>query len=144
MTDKNPNKFLNVVAGIFLMGFIFFVLKELQSILLPLFIAIIVSFVFFPFHNFLVSKKVPTTIAIIIIVITILLISNIASLFMITSVNSFSAEFPKYELKFLNAYENIVDKLNLSEKEIASINKSMDVKKLLMEGSFTSLITGIV
>ncbi|MEO8665904.1 MAG: AI-2E family transporter [Ignavibacteria bacterium] len=143
MSDSNPNKFLNVVAGIFLMGFIFFVLKELQAILLPLFIALIISFVFLPFYNFLISKKFPSALAIALTILCILLISNIASVFMITSANTFSAEFPRYELKFLNIYEDLIVKLNLSDKEVESINKSLDVKKLLMSGSFTSLITGI-
>lgn len=143
MQDKNPNKFLNVVAAIFLMGFIFFVLKELQSILLPLFIAIIISFVFLPFYNFMLSKKFPSAFAIIIVVLSIILISNIASLFIFTSINSFSAEFPKYENKFLTLYDGVIAKFDMSAAEIESINNSLNLKKMLTNGSLTSSITGI-
>ena len=144
MTDKNPNKFLNVVAGLFLMGFIVFVLKELQAILLPLFIALIISFVFLPFYNFLVRKKIPVAVSIIIVVITIILISNIASVIIFTSVKSFSAEFPKYEMKFLDVYNNIITKLDMSEDEIASFNNSLNFKHLITEGKLTNTITGIL
>lgn len=142
MTD-NPNKFLNVVAALFLIGFTCFVLKELQAIFLPLFIAIIISFVVLPLYNLLVEKKVPSVVAIIIIVLIILIVSNLSSVFILTSVNAFSSEFPKYELKFVKLYESIILKFNLSSQEVDSINESLDIKKLLIDGSLTSTITGI-
>lgn len=144
MTDNNPNKFLNIVAGIFLMGFIVFVLKELQSILLPLFIAVIVSFIFLPFYNLMIRKKFPAAVAVIIVVLTIILISNIASVIIITSVNSFSSEFPKYEMKFLDAYNGLIAKLNLSQDEIASMNNSLNIKNMVTDGKLTNTITGIL
>ncbi|MEO8209907.1 MAG: AI-2E family transporter [bacterium] len=143
MRDNNPNKFLNAVAAIFLIGFLVFVLKELQSILLPLFIAVIISFVFLPFYNLMIRKKFPAAVAVIIVVICIILISNISSLFILTSINSFSSEFPKYETKFLQIYDDMITKFNLSSVEVENINKSLDVKKLLADGSLTSTITMI-
>ncbi|MBK8552928.1 MAG: AI-2E family transporter [Ignavibacteria bacterium] len=143
MKDNNPNKFLNLVAAVFLIGFLVFVLKELQSIFLPLFIAVIISFIFLPFYNLMVSKKFPSAVAILIIVLSIFLISNITSVFIFTSVNSFSSEFPKYETKFLHIYDDVTSKLNLSEAEKESFNNSFDIKKLLTNGTFTSTISGI-
>lgn len=143
MNKQNPNKFLNVTAAIFLTGFSFFILKELQSILIPLFIAIIISFVFLPMYTFLVNKKIPGGLAVAIVILTIFLISNIASLFIITSVNVFSEQFPVYEKKFLHVYESFIIKLNLTEIEAAGLSKSLDLKTLLMEGKFTSAIKGL-
>ncbi|HMS65465.1 MAG TPA: AI-2E family transporter [Ignavibacteria bacterium] len=143
MTDKNPNKFLNVVAAIFLIGFTFFILKELQSILLPFFIAVIISFVFLPLYNLLVSKKIPGTIAIIVVLLIILIISNISSLVIYTSINAFSEQFPKYELKILQMYEGIITKFNLSPDQVENLNHTFDVKSMLMGGKFTSAITSI-
>ena len=45
------------------------------------------------------------------------------SLFIFTSVDSFKAEFPKYEEKFINIYDNAVAKLDLSEAEKESVEK---------------------
>ena len=144
MADKNPNKFLNFVAGIFLVGFIVFVLKELQSILLPLFIGVIISFIFLPFYNLLIRKKIPAALSIIIVLLTIIIISNIASLIVFTSINSFSAEFPKYEMKFLDVYNGFIAKLNLSDDEIVSFNNSLNLKNLITGGKLTGAITGIL
>jgi len=144
MADKNPNKFLNFVAGIFLVGFIVFVLKELQSILLPLFIGVIISFIFLPFYNLLIRKKIPAVLSIIIVLLTIIIISNIASLIVFTSINSFSAEFPKYEMKFLDVYNGFIAKLNLSDDEIVSFNNSLNLKNLITGGKLTGAITGIL
>jgi len=142
--DNNPNKFLNLVAGLFLVGFMVFVLKELQSILLPLFIAVIVWFVFLPFYNFLIKKKIPSGLAILIVVITLILISNISSLFILTSINTFTSEFPKYEIKFAKFYEELVGKFNLTPAETDSLSKSFDIKKLLTGGTLTTTIGSIV
>lgn len=144
MQDNNPLKFLNAVAALFLIGFLVFVLKELQSIFLPLFIAIIITFVVWPFYNFLINKKVPAAVSIIIVVLTIVIVSNIASVFILTSVKAFSSQFPVYETRFSELYNNIAAKLNLSPEEIASISESFDIKKLLVGGSLTSTITGLL
>ena len=143
LKDNNPNKFLNFVAAIFLIGFLVFVLKELQAIFLPLFIAVIISFVFLPFFNLMIKKKLPTAVAILIIVLCIFLISNIASVFIFTSVNSFSAEFPKYEAKFLDIYNDITTRLNLSPAELESLNNSFNIRKLVSNSTFTTTVTGI-
>ncbi len=143
MNDNNPNKFLNVVAGLFLIGFIFFVLKELQTILLPLFIAILVSFVLMPLYNLLTDKKIPSGFAIAIVIIVVLLVSNIASLFVFTSVNAFTEGFPRYEQKFTALYDQLILKLNLSSNELKSISESLDIRKLLVNGSLTSTVTSL-
>jgi len=142
--DNNPNKFLNLVAGLFLIGFMVFVLKELQPILLPLFISVIVWFVFLPFYNFLIKKRIPSGLAIVIVIITIVLFSNISSVFILTSVNTFTSEFPKYEIKFAQFYEDMVAKFNLTPTETDSLSKSMDIKKLLTGGTLTATIGSIV
>jgi len=143
LPNNNPNRFLNVVAALFLIGFSCFLLMELQSILLPLFIAVIISFVFLPFYNFMLRKKFPPALAIVVVILTIIIISNISSVFILTSVNSFTTEFPKYEEKFLKFYDDTIAKLNLSPSEAASLNKSLDLKKIVMSGMFTNFVTSL-
>lgn len=143
MTETNPNKFLNFVAAIFLIGFSIYILKELQSIIMPFFIAMIIAFVFLPLYTYLVKKKIPSGIAIVAVILIILVLSNLVSVLIYTSINTFSEQFPKYELKFLKIYEDVAADLNLSEEQVASFNKSIDLKSLLMEGKFTSTITGV-
>ncbi|HMQ69289.1 MAG TPA: AI-2E family transporter [Ignavibacteria bacterium] len=143
MSEKNPNSFLNFVAALFLMGFLVFVLIELQSILLPLFIALIISLVFMPLYRFLNSKKIPSAISIVIIILIIILVSNVASVFIFTSMNTFSSEFPKYEQKVIYIFDNITKTLNISESEVQTFSHNFNIKSLLAEGKLTATITNI-
>jgi predicted PurR-regulated permease PerM len=59
MNDGKQNKFLTIVAALFLVGFAFYLMKELQSVLLPFFIAVIVSFLFEPYYEWLKKKHIP-------------------------------------------------------------------------------------
>ena len=54
-------KFFVTILGLFI---IFFILKELQHIFIPLVIAYIMFFFFEPLNNYLESKKIPLSIAI--------------------------------------------------------------------------------
>jgi AI-2 transport protein TqsA len=119
--EYRQNRFLNIVAGLFLVGFSFFVLKELQSIFLPFFMAVIISFLFEPFYEYMKRKRIPSAVAILVIVIIIILISNIANLFIFTSISSFNTELPKYIQKGQSLFSGI-------ESFIASLGFSPDFK----------------
>jgi AI-2 transport protein TqsA len=136
-------KALGIIASIAILVFSFFLLRELKAILIPFFIAIIITFIFEPLYIFLRSKKVPGFAAIILIILIIILIANISSVLVVTSINTFSAELPKYEQKFREMALSIFSKLKLSEAEIQNLNESLKIKNLLMEGSITSTLTGI-
>lgn len=141
---KNSLKLVNFAAVIFITGFFVFILIQLQSILLPFFVAIIISFVFLPLYNFLNEKKIPSVVSIIIIVLLIFVISNISSIFIYASINAIVNEFPVYEKKVIEFYDKLIVSLNLTPDEISSIQSSFDIKKLLMQGSLTNLISGIL
>ncbi|MBS1517404.1 MAG: AI-2E family transporter [Bacteroidetes bacterium] len=142
--NENPFKLLNFTAVVLLSGFTVFILKELQSIFLPLFVAVIITFVFLPLYNFLNSKKIPAVISMIIIILIIFILANTVSVFILTSINSISQEFPKYEEKFIHYYESLLPKLNLNEDQINRIKNFFDVKNLLMDGSLTGTITNVL
>ena len=141
--EKRYSRALGILASIAILVFSFIVLKELKTILVPFFIAIIITFIFEPLYNFLKSKKVPGFAAIIIILIIIILITNVTSVFILTSINTFSAELPKYEYKFRELALSFINRLNLSEADIQKLNESLRIKNLLMEGSITTALTGI-
>lgn len=141
---KDNNSFLNLVAGLFLAGFSVFVLKELSSIFIPFVLAIIISFVFEPFYEWLKSKKIPSGIAIAIIVISIILIANIASIFIVASFNSFMVNFAVYENKFVEFFNSIIASLHLSSEDMKKLNESMKISNLLKQGSITSFIASLL
>lgn len=140
---EKTNRALTILATIAVVVFAFIVLKELKAILIPFFIAVILSFIFEPLFNFLKSKKIPSAVAIILILLIIILISNITSVFVFTSINTFSADLPRYETKFRELVVSIFQFLKLSEADIQNVNESLKVKNLLMQGSITSALTGV-
>ncbi len=131
MTEGKQNKFITIVAALFLVGFTFFILKELQSILLPFFIALIISLLFEPYYEWLKSKKIPGALSLIIVIITILIIANITSLFLFTSINAFTKEIPKYTEKS----QHIIDSVSLSLSNWGFYNQyikdSFDITKVV-------------
>lgn len=142
MPAKN-NRILTVVATLIIMVISFVILKELKSILIPFFIAIIISFIFEPLYNYLREKKLPSAIAIIIILLIIVAVSNIASVFIVTSINTFATDFPRYELKFRDFIISLTGMLKLSPAEVQGFYDSLKMKNLLLQGSITSALTGI-
>ncbi len=142
MTEGKQNKFLTVVAALFLVGFTFYILKELQSILLPFFIALVITFLFEPYYEWLKSKKIPSAISLIIVIISILVIANITSLFVFTSINAFTKEIPKYTEKS----QNIINSISLGLSNWSFYNQyikdSFDITKIINGEAITNFATG--
>lgn len=144
MITKDNNKFLNIVAGIFLAGFSVYVLKELSSILIPFVLAIIIAFAFEPFYNWMLKKKIPSFIAIAVILLVIIVIANIAGIFIVTGANSFAGNFSIYEEKFIHIINSLILSLNLSAEDAANFYNSLKISNLLKQESVTKFITGLL
>jgi len=142
LEKKDNNKFLNIVAGLFLAGFSVYVIKELSSILIPFALAIIIAFIFEPFFIWMKSKKIPSGIAIALIIILIVIIANMASVLIVASVNSFSSNFSVYEQKFLDFLDSFITSLNLSYEDQKNLKETLKISNLLKQGSITSFIAG--
>lgn len=144
--EYRNNKFLNIAASLFLVGFSFYLLKELQAIFLPFFMAVIISFLFEPFYEWMKGKKVPGPAALVIVLLSILVIANISSVFILTSISSFNAELPKYMQKgeeLVNSTEQLLHSYRL----IPEGERAIDIKKYLnaetLGGILTTLISGV-
>jgi len=144
MAAKDKNKFLNIVAALFLAGFSVFAVKELSTILIPFVLAVIISFLFEPFFSWMKSKKVPQPIAIVVVLITIIIIANIASVFIVASFDSFSSNFKVYEEKFHHLINSIIVSLNLSSQDLQKLNDSLKISNLLQQGSLTTFIANFL
>lgn len=146
MSDKISEKYLRIIAvtiSLLLIIVLIFLMKELESIILPFFIAIIITFLFEPFYNWMRKKKIPTVVSIIVVLITILIISNIASVVVYTGINSFTASMPEYQQRFDNLYNSAIEFLEIEPEDEEKIKESLQLKNLLADGSFTSIISNI-
>ncbi len=143
MPESRNYRILLIIASLFLIGFSFFLLKELKLILLPFILAVIIAMLFQPFYKWMKEKKIPGFIAITIIILTILIVSNITSVFVFAGINTFTNEYPLYEARFNSLYISIVTFLNLSPEDIKSFKEALKLKNLLLEGSVTATLTNI-
>jgi AI-2 transport protein TqsA len=144
MEKIKSDNFIKVVAGMFLAALVYVILKELQSVMLPLIVAVIIAVIFEPFHRWLQTKRIPGFASIIIIVIIILIISNITSLFVITSFSSFKDAIPRYQEKFVLMYANFSAWVENSYYFKAYFAKSVNLNSLVTGERVGSLMEGIL
>ncbi|MCX7833746.1 MAG: AI-2E family transporter [Ignavibacteria bacterium] len=147
MNEVKSDKFKNFVFGLILLVLLYVILKELQSVLIPFFVAIIIAFIFEPFYSWMLKKKVPAVFAIIIVLIIILIIANISSVVIFTSISSFQAQAPTYQNKFLMLYGEI-GKLIQSNKTIFeflqnNINLDQFIKNINIGSILESILTSL-
>ncbi len=144
MNDTRAGRFLSIVAAVFLVGFSFFILKELQSILIPFFVAVILSFLFQPFNEWLKRKKIPGWLSIIIVVIVIFIISNFFSVFIWTSINTFKAEIPKYSEKMQILAQDFISYLKSVGVSDEIIKDNFDPAKFFTGDVISSLLSTLI
>jgi len=137
------SKVLKVAAVLFILGVSIFALKTLQAILLPFFIAIIIAFIFEPFFELLKKKRVPSFLAIVIVVLTIVIIANIVSVFILTSVGPFTAGIPKYQDKFNLLLQYASDNLKNYGIDAIALRESMNLKNIIQDSSVQGWITSL-
>lgn len=143
MNEKKDLRLVKIAAALISVGFVFFILKELQSIILPLFMALIIAFLFEPLYEWL-KKKLPGWVSIIIVVLTILIISNIASVFIFTSINSFTNGMPRYVQKVEGlgvSVTNILTNFGVSDDKI---KESFDVSKYLSGEKLAGMLSDVI
>lgn len=135
-------KFFISVLGLFV---IFFVLKELQHIFIPLVIAYFLFFFFEPLNDYLEAKKIPVALVIFIdLFLTISLFYGISRI-VIDSFMRFGAQMPQYEQKLNNIISAEAVSLGLKNRllthfDISRILKSIDIG-VLASGVFSSTLT---
>ncbi len=123
------------------------VLKLTVSFTLPLLVAILLSFVFYPFCKGLKKLHVPWILSIIIILaITVVVIYFIVSL-LITSLQTIIEAYPRYEARFTSIYRMIAATLKLPFDEdlslISNLLNSLNLRSVLQNLAIT-LSTSLV
>ncbi len=148
MTELRKDNTLKLAAGLFIAGLIYLLLKEFQSIILPFFVALIIAFVFEPLYRWLREKRLPAAISVIVVLLLIIVISNLVSLFVVTSVNSFQSALPNYQEKFIGIYMSFANLLESNPLYHQYVKNHVDlagmVGKINFSGMVQSLLTGVV
>jgi len=135
-------KFFVTILGLFI---IFFVLKELQHIFIPLVIAYFMFFFFEPLNNFFESKKIPMPFIIFIdLFLTVSMFYGISKV-IIDRFVTFSVKLPMFEAKLNHIISTSAVSLGLKNRllthfDISKILQSVDIGGLA-SGVFSSTLT---
>jgi AI-2 transport protein TqsA len=120
---------------------IFLVLKELQSIFIPLILAYFFFFVFSPLNNFLEKYKIPLFISIFIDLLIIIFIFGGISSVIFDSFSSFTQQLPQYESKLNNIVSLTAQSFGIKDPKFTSFKISKFVSDLdigIIAGNFFS------
>ncbi len=106
--------------------------------------ALVVSFLFEPLYEWLKKKRFPAWAAILSVVIVILVVSNIASVFVYTSINTFTNEFPKYVQKIEGLGVSVTNTLNSLGISNEEIKKSFNVSQYMSGEKLTGMLSDVI
>lgn len=140
-TDQSVKFFVSVM-GLFA---IFFVLKELQFIIVPLVIAYFLFFFFEPLNTYFEKHKIPLGIVIFIdIFLTVSILYGLSRV-IIESILQFSVQLPLYEQKLNTIISETARSLNIKDYTLTHFNISRLLKKVdysvLAGGVFESTLS---
>ncbi len=109
------NLVLLVILLILLIGI---VLRPLKEVMMPIIIAIFLSFLLKPLVIFLKRKKAPAFLAVLITLLILFIILNLLGMLVYSSVLSFIREFPHYERKFEDLYFTLIKQFHITHSDV--------------------------
>ncbi len=131
MVEFDKSKITFIFLGILVMVAVGFVLRAAQSVILPLIIAWLLSFLIGPAINFMTARKIPTTLAVIIILIILVGVFYLSFTFLYARFAAFAAAYPKYHARFTELIALITGKWNLEFDPLAGINWGQNIGRFL-------------
>ena len=129
--EFDRSKITFIFLGILVLVAVGIVLKSAQSVILPLIIAWLLSYLIGPAINFMTARKIPTTLAVFIILIFLLGIFYLSGTFLYARFSAFAAAYPRYHERFTELIALVSGKWNLAFDPFASINWGQSVGHFL-------------
>ncbi len=129
--ELDRGKISFIFLGILVLIAIGVVLKSAQSVILPLIIAWLLSFLIGPAINFMTARKIPATLAVAIILIILLGIFYLSFTFLYARFTAFAIAYPKYHARFTELITLVTSKWNLEFDPLAGINWGQSIGRFL-------------
>ncbi len=139
-TDKSL-KFIALLLGLIVTAILVVALRQLQSIIRPFLVAVLLSFLLGPFVELLTRKKVPMWLAMVIMVIILFTVLYLIGLLIYSSSNNFIEEFPKYEERVTMMMEDFLNYLNIPTPQAQEYINQLDWKSALMGAKLTTVLS---
>jgi len=121
-----------------------FILHLLQSVFKPLFIALILSYIFEPLLKLMRRIKIPKFVAIFLVLIITFIFFYLVGLIIYSNVDAFKVEFPKYQEKFNKLYLSIIGFFKIPHAEVQQYYSEIDWAALLEKLSLPSILSSSV
>ena len=146
MVDIDRNKITLVFLGILVLVAVGVVLKNAAPVILPLIVAWLLSFLLAPVVNYMTARKVPTTLAVFIILIVLLGVIYLSGTFLYTRITAFTAAYPRYHSRMTELIATFSSQLNLSFDPLAGYNWGQSIGRFLvtLSGSIFAFVSKLV
>ena len=146
MVDVDKSKITQVFLGILVVVAVGVVLKYAASVILPLIIAWLFSYLIGPVVNYMTQRKVPTTLAVVLILVLLLGVLYLSGTFLYARISAFAAAYPRYHARMTELIATVTSQLNLGFDPLAGINWGQSVGRFLMtlSGSVFSFASKLV
>ena len=146
MVDIDRNKITLVFLGILVLVAVGVVLKYTATVILPLVIAWLLSFLLAPVVNYMTARKIPTTLAVFIILIFLLGVIYLSGTFLYTRITAFAAAYPRYHSRMTELIATYSSQLNLSFDPLAGYNWGQSIGRFLvsLSGSIFAFVSKLV
>jgi AI-2 transport protein TqsA len=144
--EFDRSKITFIFLGILVLVAVGLVLKSAQSVILPLIIAWLLSYLIGPAVNFMTSRKIPTTLAVAIILLFLLGIFYLSFTFLYARVSAFAAAYPRYHTRFTELLALVTGKWNLKFDLLAGIDWGQSISRGLvsLSGSIFAFVSQLV
>jgi len=120
--EFDRQKIIFVFQGILVLVAIGMVLKLARPVVLPLIIAWLLSYIIAPAVNFMTQRKIPTTLAVFVILILLLGIFYLSFTFLYSRISAFAAAYPKYHSRLTELVTTVTSQWNLKFDPFAGFN----------------------
>jgi AI-2 transport protein TqsA len=144
--EIDRGKITFIFLGILVLVAVGVVLKSAQSVILPLIIAWLLSYLIGPAINFMTSRKIPATLAVAIILILLLGIFYLSFTFLYSRVSAFAAAYPRYHTRLTELVALITSKWNLEFDPLSGFNWGQSISRGLvsLSGSIFAFVSQLV
>jgi predicted PurR-regulated permease PerM len=146
MVDIDRNKIALAFLGILVLVAVGIVLKYAATVILPLIIAWLLSFLLAPVVNYMTARKIPTTLAVFIILIVLLGVIYLSGTFLYTRITAFAAAYPRYHSRLTELIATFSSRLDLSFDPLAGYNWGQSIGRFLvtLSGSIFAFVSKLI
>lgn len=120
------------------------ILHLLQSIFKPLLIALILSYIFEPLIKLMQLIKIPKFVATFFVLIITFVFFYLIGLIIYSNVDTFSQEFPQYQIKINELYLKVIGILKIPHEEVVKFYSQIKWGELLQKLSLPSVLSSSI